>query len=67
MPLENQMSEPQKMGSKFGAINIAMGLVTCMYIMMGFFGYWHFSYLELLDPPQEIEGSVTLNLPQDEW
>ena len=49
------------MGARFGAINIAMGTVTCMYIMMGFFGYWHFYKFE------EIEGSITLNLPQDEW
>jgi proton-coupled amino acid transporter len=63
LPIENQMKEPQKMVAKFGTINIAMGLVTCIYIVIGFFGYWHFSYL----PPEEIEGSITLNLPTMDW
>ena len=68
LPLENQMKEPQKMGSRFGAINIAMGTVTLLYTMMGFFGYW-----QLWDLPKgdfvgdHIEGSITLNLPQYDW
>ena len=68
LPLENQMKEPHKMGSTFGAINIAMGTVTCMYTMMGFIGYWRLWNLPF-DPfvGKEIEGSITLNLPLDEW
>ena len=56
------------MGSTFGAINIAMGTVTCMYTMMGFIGYWRLWNLPF-DPfvGDEIEGSITLNLPLDEW
>jgi len=68
LPLENQMREPHKMGSTFGAINIAMGTVTIMYTLMGFFGFW-----QLWDLPKgdfvgdEIEGSITLNLPLLDW
>lgn len=74
LPLENQMKEPHKMGSRFGAINIAMGTVTLLYVLMGFFGFW-----QLFDLPKdadfkgpafvgdEIEGSVTLNLPLSDW
>ena len=60
LPLENQMKEPKKMGAPFGAINIAMGTVTLMYMMMGFFGYWHFK-------DEKISGSVTLDLPSLDW
>ena len=48
------------MGGTFGVINIAMGTVAMMYMMMGFFGYWHFS-------DSVLSGSITLDLPQDEW
>ena len=48
----------------FGTINVSMTLVTGIYLILGFFGYWHFSNLP---EGQEIEGSITLNLPQDEW
>ena len=60
LPIENQMKEPQKMIAKFGTINIAMFFVTLIYLILGFFGYWHF-YQE------EIQGSITLNLPQEDW
>ena len=60
LPLENQMKEPRKMGGRFGVINTALGSVTVLYMMMGFFGYWQFF-------DSNIEGSITLNLPQYEW
>ena len=55
------------MGSRFGAINIAMGTVTLLYIMMGFFGFWQYFELYKDKDHNGIEGSITLNLPQDEW
>ena len=60
LPLENQMREPKKMVENFGTINISMSLCACMYVLMGFFGYWHWMDVE-------IEGSITLNLPQEDW
>ena len=60
LPLENQMKEPKKMVSKFGTINISMVLCACMYLIMGFFGYWRWL-------GEEIKGSITLNLPQLDW
>ena len=60
LPIENQMKEPKQMIAKFGTINIAMFLVTLIYVILGFFGYWHFY-------DQEIQGSITLNLPQNDW
>ena len=61
LPLENQMKEPKKMVATFGTINISMTLCAIMYLMMGFFGCWHWVLLE------EIEGSITLNLPNHDW
>ena len=60
LPLENQMKEPKKMVSMFGTINISMTLCACMYMIMGFFGYWRWV-------DEDIEGSITLNLPQYDW
>ena len=60
LPLENQMKEPKKMVATFGTINISMTLCAIMYLMMGFFGYWHWMDVE-------IEGSITLNLPEEDW
>ena len=60
LPLENQMREPKKMVENFGTINISMSLCACMYVLMGFFGYWHWMDVE-------IEGSITLNLPEEDW
>ena len=61
LPLENQMKEPKKMVATFGTINISMTLCAIMYLMMGFFGCWHWVLLE------EIKGSITLNLPDYDW
>ena len=60
LPLENQMKEPRKMVARFGTINISMTLCACMYVIIGFFGYWYWK-------DEEIEGSITLNLPQEGW
>merc|ERR1719167_262696 len=46
--------------AKFGTINISMFLVTLIYVILGFFGYWRFYDVEIF-------GSITLNLPQEDW
>ena len=58
--IENQMKEPRQMIARFGTINISMFLVTLIYVILGFFGYWRF--YDVL-----IQGSITLNLPQEDW
>ena len=58
MPLENSMTHPDHFISKLGILNIAMAIVVVLYALIGFLGYVRFG--------GEVEGSVTLNLPDDE-
>ena len=39
LPLENQMKTPRSMRGWNGVLNIAMTVVTCLLIAVGFFGY----------------------------
>ena len=41
-----------------GVISIAMGVVIALYAGVGFFGYLRYG--------EEVQGSITLNLPADE-
>ena len=41
-----------------GVLNIAMTVVTCLLIAVGFFGYLKYG--------ENVMGSITLNLPGDE-
>jgi amino acid permease len=36
-----------------------MVIVTCLYIAVGFFGYLKYG--------EDVLGSITLNLPVDQW
>ena len=47
------MAKPQDFG---WVLNVAMGLVTTLYIMLGTMGY-------LVCGPSSCAGSITLNLP----
>ena len=58
LPLENQMSSPSSMGGWNGVLNTSMGLVSCLYVAVGFFGYLKFG--------EGVSGSITLNLPVGE-
>jgi solute carrier family 36 (proton-coupled amino acid transporter) len=59
MPVENSMEKPQQFLGKPSVLLIAMVAVTILYSVMGFLGYVRFG--------PAIRGSITLNLPTDEW
>ncbi|XP_028176448.1 proton-coupled amino acid transporter-like protein pathetic [Ostrinia nubilalis] len=58
MPVENEMAKPQQFLGCPGVLNVAMTIVISLYGIVGFFGYFKYG--------DEVRGSVTLNLPQDE-
>lgn len=59
MPVENTMDKPHQFLGKPSILLIAMGFVTVLYTVIGLLGYIRFG--------DEIRGSITLNLPSEEW
>lgn len=59
MPLENEMKTPKSFGGYVGVLNKAMSIILVLYNGMGLFGYFKYG--------PDVEGSLTLNLPKDEW
>lgn len=59
MPLENSMRTPQNFIGLCGVLNQGMSGVTLVYILLGFFGYVKYG--------NEAEGSITLNLPIEDY
>jgi len=59
MPLENSMKTPQNFIGICGVLNQGMSGVTLIYIMLGFLGFVKYG--------DEAQGSVTLNLPVEEY
>ncbi|XP_041972824.1 proton-coupled amino acid transporter-like protein pathetic [Aricia agestis] len=59
LPVENEMSDPQKFLGCAGVLNTAMIIVITLYGVFGFFGYLKYG--------DAVKGSVTLNLPQDSF
>ncbi|KAJ0183683.1 hypothetical protein K1T71_000106 [Dendrolimus kikuchii] len=58
MPLENNMRTPTHFIGCPGVLNFGMGFVVSLYAFVGFFGYLKYG--------TETEGSITLNLPENE-
>lgn len=58
MPLENQMKTPQNFVGIFGVLNKGMAMVTTIYILIGFLGYWCFG--------NGTFENITMNLPVGE-
>lgn len=58
LPLENEMKTPKSFGGTYGVLNISMVFIVFLYVGMGFFGYLKFG--------DDIQGSITLNLPAAE-
>jgi proton-coupled amino acid transporter len=59
MPLENHMKTPQNFIGVCGVLNQGMSGVTLIYILLGYLGYWKYG--------NDAQGSITLNLPVDEY
>ncbi|PZC83426.1 hypothetical protein B5X24_HaOG207809 [Helicoverpa armigera] len=58
MPIENEMRKPQDFLGCPGVLNAAFTVIAVMYAFVGFVGYLRFG--------DEVRGSLTLNLPQEE-
>lgn len=58
LPLQNAMKKPETFATMFGVLNVGMVLVSVIYVLVGFFGYWKYG--------EVTEGSLTLNLPTDQ-
>ncbi|XP_063373014.1 proton-coupled amino acid transporter-like protein CG1139 [Cydia amplana] len=58
LALEYNMEEPKKFVGCFGLFNIGMAIILILYIIVGIFGYMKYG--------NEIEASLTLNLPRHE-
>lgn len=57
LPLKNSMRHPEKFKKPLGVLNVGMSIATSLYTSFGFFGYWRWG--------DKVEGSLTLNLPQE--
>ncbi|XP_031633234.1 proton-coupled amino acid transporter-like protein pathetic [Contarinia nasturtii] len=58
MPLENQMKTPQNYVGVFGVLNKGMAIVTAVYLVVGFLGFWCFGRITM--------ENITRNLPVNE-
>lgn len=52
------MKNPREFKTPFGVLNVGMTFVIILYLLVGFLAYLKYG--------EDIEGSVTLNLPKDE-
>jgi solute carrier family 36 (proton-coupled amino acid transporter) len=58
LPLQRDMRRPQDFRGWVGLLNVGMVIVTCLYVAVGFFGYVRYG--------EDIEASITLNLPSED-
>ncbi|CAH1389589.1 unnamed protein product [Nezara viridula] len=59
LPLENNMVTPKHLVGICGILDMAMIVVTIIYILLGFMGYLKYG--------DEVLGSITLNLPTEDY
>ncbi|XP_058444561.1 proton-coupled amino acid transporter-like protein CG1139 [Malaya genurostris] len=59
LPLENNMKTPKDFCRWNGVLNTGMTIVVCLYSSVGFYGYLKYG--------DEAQGSITLNLPSEEF
>lgn len=58
LPLENNMKTPEAFGGPAGVLNTGMVIVAALYTAVGFFGYLKYG--------DQVQGSITLNLPPND-
>ena len=58
LPIQKDMIKPKHFPGLLGLANTGMVIVTCIYVGMGFFGYLKYG--------EDVQGSITLDLPKDE-
>lgn len=59
LPLKNAMRKPRNFTKTWGVLNVGMVALTALFAVFGFVGYWKYG--------DDVESSLTLNLPSDEW
>lgn len=59
MPVENNMKKPEHFLGCPGVLMIAMTFIMILYATLGLFGYLRYG--------DQLQGSITLNLPMDDW
>ncbi|XP_050088890.1 proton-coupled amino acid transporter-like protein CG1139 [Anopheles aquasalis] len=58
LPLKNGMRRPQDFGRTSGVLNVGTAFIVVLYVALGFVGYLRWG--------DEVQGSMTLNLPDGE-
>uniref|UniRef100_A0A915KXP5 Amino acid transporter transmembrane domain-containing protein n=1 Tax=Romanomermis culicivorax TaxID=13658 RepID=A0A915KXP5_ROMCU len=56
LPIENKLRNPQEMTQNCGVLPAAMGLVSAIFLSLGFFGYVAFG--------DQVQSTITLNMPR---
>ncbi|KAL4229730.1 hypothetical protein ACF0H5_010119 [Mactra antiquata] len=59
LPLHSKMKEKDAFLGKAGVLNLGLTITIALYTAMGFYGYLKYG--------ENCKGSVTLNLPNDQW
>ncbi|XP_060581839.1 proton-coupled amino acid transporter 2-like isoform X2 [Ruditapes philippinarum] len=59
LPLHGQMRDQSAFLGKAGVLNLGLTITISLYCAVGFYGYLKFG--------DDTRGSVTLNLPNDQW
>ena len=58
LPLQNEMKNPHDFRKYTGVLNVGMAIVTTIFTSFGFIGYLKYG--------EDVEGSLSLNLPPNE-